>query len=123
MLRKEMRLHYSSSSTARITTLETLKVRRQTPVASCVTSRTCGNFRVLLENGTDANARDDNASPFYLAYGLLSGRECADIVRLLLKLKPEYRSNINAQDNKGQTPFMIATENGEHDVGVRRKGP
>lgn len=95
----------------------------QTPVASCVTSRTCGNFRVLLENGTDANARDDNnASPFHLAYGLLSGRECADIVRLLLKLKPEYRSNIDAQDNKGQTPFMIATENGEHDIGVRRRG-
>ena len=79
-----------------------------------------GTARVLLEIKADANAgNDNNATPFHLACGLLSGRERADVVRLLLK--PEYRSNINARDDKGQTPFMKATENGEDDVGVHCK--
>ena len=73
-----------------------------------------GVARVLLEHGADANARDtDHATLLHLAcsrtYNL---EERLDLVRLLV----QYRSDIHARDNWGHTPFMTATNQGNHAI-------
>ena len=67
-----------------------------------------GVVRVLLEHGVDANVRDaDNATPTHLASCSWYDEEnLLGVLRLLL----QYGSDIHAFDNKGQTPFMRATE-------------
>jgi ankyrin repeat protein len=70
--------------------------------------------QVLLEHGVDANAQDaDNAAPLHLASGFnpISWKRSDKpdhfgVVRLLL----QYGADIHARDNKGRTPFMVATE-------------
>jgi ankyrin repeat protein len=68
--------------------------------------------RVLLEHGVDANAQDaDNITPLHLASRPMHGlrERYPDIIRLLL----QYKSDIHARDNRGNTPFMRATARGD----------
>ena len=73
-----------------------------------------GASRVLLENGADANARDaDRATSLHLAcYRTYNLEERLEVVRLLV----QCGSDIHARDNRGQTPFMTATEQGNHGI-------
>jgi ankyrin repeat protein len=75
-----------------------------------------GTARVLLEHhdGIDANAQaGDHATPLHLTSKYTFNlEERIDLVRLLV----QYGSDINARDDKGRTPFMMATEENCHEI-------
>jgi ankyrin repeat protein len=88
-----------------------LDSKNQTPLRRASEFGCVGAARVLLEHGADTNARDaNNATPLHLASDSSYDDEGSlGVVRLLLQYGPDM---IHARDDKGQTPFMRATESG-----------
>jgi ankyrin repeat protein len=107
-----------------------LDIRCQTPLHI---ASECGSVkvdRVLLEHGVDANARDDGQQRDSFTPSILLGElefwkdRCLDVVQLPLQYSPDSY----AQDNEGQSPFMIATVERDHEhdsitVRARSRGP
>ena len=73
-----------------------------------------GAARVLLEHGAIANARNaSHTIPLHLASGFKDElKERIDLIRLLV----QYGSDINARDDKGWTPFMMAADEKIDDI-------
>ena len=89
-----------------------LDIHNRTPLHHASELGRVGPARVLLEHGVDANARDaNNATPLHLASDSMKkfrDREY-NLVALLLV---QYGSDIQARDDKCQTPFLRATAKG-----------
>ena len=66
--------------------------------------------RLLLEHGADVNARDNSRkTPLHLSF---SYNGSLDVARLLV----EHGTDIDAEDSEGRTAFLIALEEGYHDI-------
>jgi ankyrin repeat protein len=74
-------------------------------------------LQLLLDHGADVNARDIGGSTplHYTSFTTFYSspvRGSVEDARLLL----EHGANIDAENNKGDTPFMVALEEGHHEM-------
>jgi ankyrin repeat protein len=80
--------------------------KKQTPLLLAMRQGSSKLVKILLENGADSNAKNDNGktSLHMLSGHLMNEEDAVDRARLLL----EHGAEVNIRDNDNQTPLLLA---------------
>ena len=86
--------------------------------ATCLYGGHVGVMQLLLDHGSNPNARDDGGSTplhhcsWWQKEGFFPARGSVEGTRLLL----EYGAIVDPEDNEGRTPLRLALEHGRQDI-------